>query len=130
MMRRARGGDRSLLHRFEQRRLRLRRRAIDFIREQKLREERAAAELENVAPVRSGVHDVRAHDVRGHEVGRELDSPKSRSSARASVLTSSVFPKTRHTFEQHVAARDNCREHALDDALLATMILPTASRSR
>ena len=65
------GGDLALLHRLEQRGLRLRRRAVDLVGEQDVREDRALAELE-LAGAR--VVDERPGDVAGHQVGRELDA--------------------------------------------------------
>ena len=67
------GGDLVFLHRFEQRGLRLGRRAVDFVGENHVGEDRAAHE--DHAPLAAGVlENLRAGDVRGHEVGRELDA--------------------------------------------------------
>ena len=123
-VRRAGGGDAAFLHRLEQRGLRLRRGAIDFVREQELGEDRPAAELELVAAVRPGGHDVRADDVRRHEVGRELDAAKIEIQRARERLHQLGLAEARHAFEQDVAARDDRREHPLDHALLADDDLP------
>ena len=64
-------GDVLLLHCFEQRRLRLRRRPVDFVRQHDVPEDRAALELELPAAVVRVQDDVRADQVRGHEVRGE-----------------------------------------------------------
>jgi len=70
-VRRAVGRDLSLLHRLEQRALRLRRRAVDFVREHQLREDRSLVELEASA---IAVEHGHAEHVRGQQVARELDA--------------------------------------------------------
>ena len=59
-----------LLHRLEQRGLRLRRGAIDLVGEEKIREDGTRLEAEDRVSL---VVDRRARDVGGHQVGRELD---------------------------------------------------------
>ncbi len=61
----------ALLHRLEQRRLRLRRSAVDLVGEQQVGEDRAGAELELGGAL---VEHRRAGHVGGHQVGRELDA--------------------------------------------------------
>ena len=61
----------ALLHRLEQRGLRLRRGAVDLVGEQEVGEDRAGAEDELGRPL---VEDLRAGDVGGHQVRRELDA--------------------------------------------------------
>ena len=65
----------TLLHGFEQRRLRLRRRAVDFVGQQDVGEDRALHEGPGAA-AGGGIlfDDVGAGDVGGHQVGRELDA--------------------------------------------------------
>ena len=65
------GRDLALLHRLQQCRLGLRRRAVDLVGEDDVREDRPLAELELARP---RVVDERARHVAGHEVGRELDA--------------------------------------------------------
>ena len=63
------------LHGLEQRRLRLRRRAVDFVGEHDVAENRSRHERPAAVP-RGGIllDDVRAGDVGGHQVRRELDA--------------------------------------------------------
>ena len=98
-MRRPGGGDAAFLHRFEQSGLRLRGGAVDFIREQELRKERAAAELELIFPIGAGAHDIRADDVGGHEIGRELDAAKIQIERAGERLDEFRFSEAGHTFE-------------------------------
>ena len=64
-----------LLHGLEQRRLRLGRRAVDFVGQQDVAEDRPVHERPAAVPG-GGIFldDVRAGDVRGHQVRRELDA--------------------------------------------------------
>ncbi len=67
--------DLPLLHGFEQCRLRLGRRAVDFIGENDVREQRPLQEAELALAGRAVLLDhLGAGDVRRHQVGRELDT--------------------------------------------------------
>ena len=67
-------GDVMLLHRLEQGGLRLGRRAVDFVGENDVGEDRPLDELE-LAPALGGfLQNVGAGDVGRHQVGRELDA--------------------------------------------------------
>ena len=66
-------GDRSLLHRLQQRGLCLGRRAIDFVRQQDLRKDRPANKLKPTMPRFFFLQDIRSRDVGRHQVRRELD---------------------------------------------------------
>ena len=73
----------ALLHRFEKRRLRLWARAIDFVGQDELREERTRAELNLAAARRLVFHqDRRTRDIRGHHVGRELNAAETKARRR------------------------------------------------
>jgi hypothetical protein len=114
-------GHAPLLHRLEHRRLRLGRRAVDLVGEHDLREHRPRLEHELArtppplllaaprscpvmsAGMRSGVNWIRA---------------KSRLSASESERISSVLPMPGHALEQRVPAREQARQHALDDLWL------------
>src|SRR5262249_15752252 len=109
----------AFLHGFEQRALRLRCGAIDFIGEQELREDRSAAELEAVTAIRSGSHYVRAHDVRRHKIGRELNATKIQRECPGKRLHQLRLAQPRHALEQNIAAGDDRSKHAFDDTLLA-----------
>ena len=71
-------GDLLLLHRLEQRRLRLRRGAVDLVGQQQVGEDRSGLEAELALAVLLD-KDVRADDVGGHQVRRELDAVERRS---------------------------------------------------
>jgi hypothetical protein len=71
----ARRGDLMFLHRFEQGSLGFWRSAVDFIREDEIRENRSAHESESSA-LRRVREDFGAGDVGGHQVGGELDALK------------------------------------------------------
>ena len=79
-----------ILHRFEERRLRFRRRPVDFVGEDDLREDRPGHEPESAVSV-GLVEHLGAGDVGGHEVWRELDRLNDRSRICATVLMSSVL---------------------------------------
>ena len=111
-------GDVMLLHRLEQCALRLRRRAVDFIGEQDVRENGAGLELERLPPVRVLRDHVRAHDVRRHEVGRELHAREFQIHRIGQRADEHRFAQPRHAFEQHMAAGEKRGEHAFHDRLL------------
>src|SRR4051812_19436746 len=70
----ASNADRSLLHCLEQGGLRLRRRAIDLIRQTNLSEERTFLKLKLAAPGLILDNHVRAQNIRGHQIRRKLNS--------------------------------------------------------
>ncbi len=100
-----------LLHRLEQRALRLRRGAVDLVGEHDVREDRALPELEDL-PARLRVSSMTrgAEDVGGHQVGRELDARERRElSASASVRTSIVLPRPGTPSSERVTAGEQAR---------------------
>jgi len=66
--------DLALLHRLKERRLRLRRRAVDFVREQNVRKDRTLHESERTPTLPVFLEHRRARDVRRRQVGRKLDA--------------------------------------------------------
>ncbi len=107
------------LHRFEQRRLRLGRGAIDFVRKHEMREDRAALKLK-LAP--SGArfhHDVRAENVGRHEVRRELNAAERQIEHFAQRADQKRLAQAGHAFEQHMAAREQRNQRPLDNGILA-----------
>ena len=107
------------LHRLEQRGLRFRRRAVDFIREQHLREDGAFLENELSLSGRGVfLDDVGAGDVRGHEVGRELDAAEAHVQRLRERADHRGLREAGHAFEQAVAAREDGDEELLDHVLL------------
>jgi hypothetical protein len=105
------------LHRLEQRRLGLRRGAVDLVGEHDVREDRAALELEALHAVLFGDH-VGAHDVGGHQVGRELDARERRVDGLGERPHEHRLAEAGDTFEQRVSAAEEAHQHAFDDRLL------------
>ena len=111
----------TLLHGFEQRGLRLGRRAVDFVGQQHVGEHRAGHERETTMPGgRVVLDDVGPGHVRRHQVGRELDAREAcRSRARASVEMSSVLARPGHAHQQTVATGEERDQRLLDDGILS-----------
>src|SRR5205807_7457559 len=100
-----------LLHRFQQCRLGLGRRAIDLIGEQDLCEDRALAELELLG--RRAV-DVHARDIGGEQVRRELQTLEAATQRAGERLRQHRLAHTGHVFDQDVAAAQQ-RNHTQFD---------------
>ena len=107
-----------LLHRLEQRRLRLRRRAVDLVGEDDLREDRP---LHEPQPPRAllFVEDLGAGDVGRHQVGRELDALEVEIEDVGERLDQQRLGQARHAGDQAVAAGEQRDQHLLDDLVLA-----------
>ena len=116
-MRLAGDGHGFLLHRFEQRGLRLWGRAIDFIREQHVAEHWSGLELQHLGAcfVRE---DLRANDVRREQIGGELDALVFEVQRTCERVDQRGLAQTRHAFEQDVTTADDGGEHAVDDVRL------------
>ena len=99
--------DLALLHALEQRRLRLRRRAVHLVDEQQVREHRARPELELV---RALVEDVDAGDVGRQQVGRELEPREGAVERARERLREHRLPDAREVLDDQVALRDEA-EH-------------------
>jgi hypothetical protein len=104
-------GDRALLHRLEQRRLRARRRAVHLVGEHDVREQRARPELELAALLRE---EVDADDVGRHQVGRELDAVERRADRRGEGPRHGRLAGPRDVLEQDVPAAQQRDEHQRD----------------
>ena len=107
-----------LLHRLQQRRLRLRRGAIDLISQQHLREDRAALELEIPAATSVLHHHVGPDDVGRHQVRRELDPRKSQVERLRQRLDQQRLPQTWDALEQHVPPGQQRDQHVIDQLLV------------
>jgi hypothetical protein len=101
------GRDLPLFHRFEQRRLRLRARAVHLVREHQLGEDRSGMEAE--LPGRGLEHrdaeDVGRQQVRGelHALEAQAENPRDRERERGLADPGNVF-------DQQVPAREQARE--------------------
>jgi hypothetical protein len=106
----------SLGHRFEQRRLRLRRRPVDLVHEHDVGEDRAGSELEVPGLL---VVDGEARDVRGLEVRGALDSLRLRSlDAPRDGPRENGLRRARDVLEQDVSVT---RERGQDDLDLVAL---------
>ena len=108
-----------LLHRLEQRRLRLGCGAVDLVRQHHVREDRPGLELEILLAAFVLAHDRRAHDVARHQVGRELDARELEMQHVRQGLHQLGLAHTRDALEQHVAARQQAGHHAVDHGVVA-----------
>ena len=106
--------DLALLHGLEQRGLRLRRRAVDLVRQQDVREHRARAERELAAAQRH-----RARDVGGQHVGRELDAPEAQAERLRERVDRQRLGDAGRALEQHVTARGGRDQREVDRRLLS-----------
>ena len=95
------------VHGFEQRRLRLRRGAVDLVGQQKIREHRPWLEFEFL---RVRVVDGDADHVAGQHVGGELEPLKFRAHAARQRMRQSSFADPRNIFNQQVPARQKTGE--------------------
>ncbi len=116
----AAGGNLALLHGLEQRRLRLGRRAVDFVGQDDVAEDRAAHE-DDLAPAGLVVllDHVRADDVRGHQVGRELDALEVELQHAGERADHERLGQAGHALEQAMAAGEDGGEELLEDLALA-----------
>ena len=105
-----------LLHRLEQRRLRLRGSAVDLVGEEQVREERTLAESE--AAIRGGVDRLAEHVAR-HEVRGELHSPELHIERRSHRLHKQCLRDAWDAFEEHVAADEQRGDQSGQRAVLS-----------
>ena len=99
----------AFFHRFEQCRLRFGRRAIDFVGENEIREDRAVPQRKCAG---ARIEDRGTDDVGRHQVGRELDAPKTDAEQPREDAHEQRFRRTGHAFEQQVSAGEQCNERA------------------
>src|SRR5262249_13834749 len=105
--------------RLEQRGLRARRGAVDLVREDEVREDRARLEAEPVAAVRGLLQDARADDVRRHEVRRELDALEGEVEGRRQGLDQRRLADARSALGEGVPLGEQREEQELGGLLLA-----------
>ena len=109
-------GDLPLFHALQKRRLRARRGAVDFVRQQDVREHRPRLERKRSLP-----HVVHAHarHVRRKQVGRELDACEAAVQGPGQRLGHDGLARARHIFQQHMAAGHQRAQQQLHDIFLA-----------
>jgi len=108
------------LHRLQQSGLSLRRRAVDFVGEDDLAENRAALENKlSAAGFGVFLDDFRAGDVRGHQIGRELDAAEAEVHRVGKRFDQQRLREAGNAFEEAMTARSDGDEDLLDDGLLS-----------
>ena len=108
--------DLPLLHDLQQRRLDLRRRAVDLVRQQEVAEDRSQLDLE---PAVVGAVEARADKVARHQVGGELDAVEGAPEHLGRGLDRQRLRQARHALDQQVSVRQQADEHALEHRVLA-----------
>ena len=114
-----------LLHRLEQRRLHLGRRAVDLVGEDDVGEDRPA--LHRELPGRLIV-DLRAEHVGRQQVGRELNAVEGRVDRLGERPHGQRLGQSRHALEQHVAAGEQADQQPVDHVVLADDALGDLTR--
>ena len=115
----------TLLHRLQERRLRLWGRAIDLVREKDVGEHRTLQESEFALTCRAILmDDFGTGDVRRHEIRRELNAVEVESQASSQRVDQQRLGETRHAFENAVAASEDGDEELLDNVVLADYDAP------
>ena len=106
-------GGLAFLHRFEQGGLRLGRRAVDFVGQHDVGEDRPGQELEGPLPGdRIVLNDFRAGDVGRHEVGRELDALERQVERLGQRAHHQGLGQARNADEQGMAAAEDRHQAA------------------
>ncbi len=103
--------DLKIVHRFQQRGLRARRGAVDFIGEHDVREKRAGMKFELVVLL---IVYRNADDVGRQQIGRELDALESAVDRLRQRSGEHRFSDTGDVLDQHMTAREQTHEHVLD----------------
>jgi len=106
----------SLLHRLEEGALRLRRGAVNLVRQEDVREDRAAPQHE-VAGL--PIEHVRPRDVRGQQIRRELHAPEREAKTRGEGFRDQRFREPRDVFDEYVAVAEDRPQHPFEDRSLA-----------
>jgi hypothetical protein len=104
-------GDLLLLHRFEQRALRLRPGAVDFVGQQHLREHRPGVEHEGLFVA---LVDADAVQVRRHQVGGELHAREAQPERHRERMRQRRLAHTGHVFDQQVPAGQHAGDAVFD----------------
>ncbi len=108
----------ALLHGLQQRGLRFRRGAVDFVGQQDVGEDGSFHEAKRALAPLVFLQHVGAGDVGGHQVGRELNTLESDIEDLGQRADHQGLGQARHAFEQAVAAREDGGKQLLDDLVL------------
>jgi hypothetical protein len=109
-------GDLVLLHHLEERALRLRRRAVDLVGQQQMREHRAPDDAQRV---RGRIEHGVAGDVRRHHVGRELHARVPERERFGQRTHEQRLAQPGHALDEHVPRRHERDEHLVEHRRLA-----------
>ncbi len=116
----AAGGDFLLLHRLEQGRLGLGRRAVDLVGQHDVGEHRTVDEAHHALPGRLVLlEDVGAGDVARHQVGRELDAAELEVEHAGETRDQQGLGQPGHADQQHVAVGEQRGQELFDHGILA-----------
>ena len=109
-------GDLVFLHRFQERGLRLGRRAIDFVGQDHVarRSVRGGSGTRACPVCRSSCNDLRARDVGRHQVGGELDAAELERQGIGEGADHERLGQPRHAHQQAVAARKQGHQQFFD----------------
>ncbi len=111
--------DAAFLHRLQQRRLRARARAVDFVGHQQLAEDRTRNEAERAPPALALFEHFRAQDIGGHQIGRALDALVLEPEHGAEGFDQPRLGETGHADQKRVAAGEQSDEGLIDHLALA-----------
>ena len=113
-------GGLTFLHGFEQGRLRLGRRTVDFVGEDHVGKQRAGEELElALAGAAVFLDDLGAGDVGRHQVRRELNTAERQGQALGEGADHQGLGQPRHAFEHAVPSAEQGDQQLLDDFVLS-----------
>jgi hypothetical protein len=118
LVRATRCGDVILLHRLEERSLRLRRCAVDLVGQNDLREDWPGDEAQHAVPVLLVEH-LSAGDVSRHEIGRELDPLEREIQDLRDRFDQQRLRETGNASQQAVPAREKGHQDLVDHFVLA-----------
>jgi hypothetical protein len=106
-----------LLHGFEQRRLRLRRGAVDLVSEENLGKDRTLHETKR--PVASLlVEHLRAGNIGRHQIGRELNPLEGQIQNLRQGLDQERLGETGHPGDEAMPSGEECHQDLIDDLVL------------
>jgi hypothetical protein len=107
--------DTAFLHGFEERRLRPWRRAIDFVGEHDVREDRSALEDELALSAGRIDEDVRAGDVGRHQVRRALHAGKPEIGGVAQRFDEQRLAESRRPLDERVPLTEETHQQMIDE---------------
>ena len=104
-------------HRFEQRTLSTRCRAVNFVSQQNIGEDRAFAELKFVTAL---IENVETRNIAGKQIGRALTASESATNSRRQRFCERGLSEPRLVFEQQMTVGQKTNQNELNDVRLAS----------